>query len=154
MYHDMVYLCHMSYVCVTQCYMWYVCVTQWVDAQDMTDSWVDTQDTTPLHTCPITYSCWGDTHEYNMSRYIWCDLFVTCHIPSLDTMISLWSKETPPPRGGFLFTMFFDQKPCGARGKGRGFSPGAAARHSHLARVHTDSRQKHIFFAKISGGAC
>jgi len=32
-----------------------------------------------------------------------------------------------------------------ARGKRRGFSPGAAARHSHSARVHTDLRQKKIF---------
>ena len=25
---------------------------------------------------------------------------------------SIWSKETPPPLGGFLFTMFPDQEPC------------------------------------------
>jgi len=25
---------------------------------------------------------------------------------------SIWSKEPPPPRGGFLFTMFPDQEPC------------------------------------------
>jgi len=25
---------------------------------------------------------------------------------------TFWSKETPPPRGGFVFTMFPDQEPC------------------------------------------
>jgi len=33
----------------------------------------------------------------------------------------------------------------GARGKRKGFSPAAVARHSQSARVHTDSRQKTIF---------
>jgi len=40
--------------------------------------------------------------------------------------------------------MFPDQELCGARGKRRGFSPAATARHSKSARVHTDSRQKKI----------
>ena len=33
-----------------------------------------------------------------------------------------------------------------ARGKWRGFSPGTAARHSQLARLHTDSPPKTTFF--------
>ena len=36
----------------------------------------------------------------------------------------------------------------GARGKRRGFSPGAAARHSQSARAHTDSRQKTVYSQK------
>jgi len=28
------------------------------------------------------------------------------------TFVTSWSKETPPPRGGFLFSMFPDQEPC------------------------------------------
>ena len=36
-----------------------------------------------------------------------------------------------------------------ARGKRRGFSPEAAARHSLSCRIHTDFLSKHIFFQKI-----
>ena len=51
-------------------------------------------------------------------------------------------RKNPPPRGGFVFTMFPHQEPWGVHGKRRGFSPGATARPSHSATVHMDSRQK------------
>jgi hypothetical protein len=113
-----------------------------------------------IYICDTTYACmWHDvccmTHSY-----MWHDscLYVTyfnqtCvwHVSSIrlasiiqicDMMHALRSKEPPPPRGGFLFTMFPHQEPWGARSKWRGFSPAATARHSQQARVHTDSRQK------------
>ena len=37
-----------------------------------------------------------------------------------------------------------------ARGKRRGFNPGAAARHSQYARVYTEFLQKYTFFFHIS----
>jgi len=37
-------------------------------------------------------------------------------------------------------------KEVGARGKRRGFSPGAVARHSQSAREYTENFPKHFFF--------
>jgi len=113
-----------------------------------------------IYICDTTYACmWHDvccmTHSY-----MWHDscLYVTyfnqtCvwHVSSIrlasiiqicDMMHALDRKKPPPPRGGFLFTMFPHQEPWGARSKWRGFSPAATARHSQQARVHTDSRQE------------
>jgi len=42
---------------------------------------------------------------------------------------------------------------AGTRGKRRGFSPGAAARHSQQARAHTESPPKTIFFHIFSSWA-
>jgi len=41
-----------------------------------------------------------------------------------------------------------------ARGQRRGFEPGAAARHSHLARAHTHFRSKYLFSPIFPGVAC
>jgi len=63
---------------------------------------------------------------------------MSTQVISQNVFIDLWMCG-----GGLDIT---ERHPWWARGKWRGFSPGAAARHSQHARVHTEFPQKHVFF--------
>jgi len=126
-----IYVWYDSFIWVTWLiHAWYTSATSYraLLMCDVTHTWQDAH----VHVCRDSFIC-HKTHSCMAWRiHVWCDSFIwmtwlvvmrhdaymAWYIHSwydsfiCDMTHAYWSKETPPPRGGFLFTMFPHQEPC------------------------------------------